>query len=179
VNLKITSKICSAWLILDIREENKSNDRIKWRKNMTATTFTKNSSFTGSIVKGVIAGLIGGVVFGMMMAMMGMLPMIGMLVGQENATVGFLVHMLISAGIGGTYGVIASRLPQNVITALIAGAVNGVVWWVLGALIMMPLMLGMGEMVFVVGEMQWMSLLGHLIYGVITGLAFLFLVKRS
>jgi hypothetical protein len=161
------------------QERKKSNNRFKWRKDMTTTTFTKNSSFTGSIVKGVIAGLIGGVVFGMMMAMMGMLPMVGMLVGQENATVGFLVHMLISAGIGGTYGVIASRLPQNAITALLAGAVNGVVWWVLGALMMMPLMLGMGEMVFVVGEMQWMSLLGHLIYGVITGLAFLFLTKRS
>jgi uncharacterized membrane protein YagU involved in acid resistance len=146
---------------------------------MTTTTFTKSVSFTGSVVKGVLAGLGGGVVFGMMMAMMGMLPMVGMLVGQENATVGFVVHMLISAGIGGAYGVAASRLPQNTVTALVAGAVNGVVWWVLGALIMMPLMLGMGEMVFVVGEMQWMSLLGHLVYGVITGVLFLFLMRRG
>lgn len=43
---------------------------------------------------------------------------------------------------------------------------------VVGALVMMPLMLGMGEMVFVIGEMQWWSLVGHLIYGVITAVAF-------
>jgi uncharacterized membrane protein YagU involved in acid resistance len=108
-----------------------------------------------------------------------MLPMVGMLVGQENAAIGFIVHMAISAGIGGTYGVVVTRMPQTVKSAIAAGAINGIVWWVLGALILMPLMLGMGEMVFVVGQMQWMSLLGHLIYGVITGLTFLFILRRK
>jgi hypothetical protein len=49
---------------------------------------------------------------------------------------------------------------------------------VLGALIMMPLMLGMGDMVFVMDGDQWMSLVGHLIFGVVTGLVFLPLAKR-
>jgi uncharacterized membrane protein YagU involved in acid resistance len=137
-----------------------------------------NNELVDSLKAGVGAGLIGGLAFGVMMGMMGMLPMVGMLVRVESAVVGFIVHMLISATIGAVYSQAAVRLPQSWGVAAVAGAVNGVVWWVLGALIMMPLMLGMTDMVFVVGEMQWMSLLGHLIFGVITGLAFIPLHQR-
>jgi hypothetical protein len=59
-----------------------------------------------------------------------------------------------------------------------SGALNGIIWWILGALILMPLMLGMGDMVFVIGGDQWMSLVGHLIFGVVTALVFLPLSKR-
>ena len=53
------------------------------------------------------------------------------------------------------------------------------IWWVLGALILMPLMLGMTQMIFVIGQMQWMSLMGHIVYTVITALVFLALYKRG
>lgn len=46
-------------------------------------------SLSKGIRAGAIAGLGGGLVFGIMMGMMGMLPMVGMLVGAENAIVGF------------------------------------------------------------------------------------------
>jgi uncharacterized membrane protein YagU involved in acid resistance len=61
---------------------------------------------------------------------------------------------------------------------LIAGALYGVVWWVLGALILMPLMLGMTQMILAIGGPQWMSLLGHIVYGVVTGLLFVLLRGR-
>ncbi|MCL4295392.1 MAG: hypothetical protein KJ077_06680 [Anaerolineae bacterium] len=131
-----------------------------------------------AIKAGAIAGLGGGLVFGLMMGMMGMLPMVGMLVGQENAVVGFIVHMIISAFIGATFGVIVTRLPSGWATAIIGGGVYGVIWWVLGALILMPLMLGMTQMVFMIGGPQWMSLLGHVIYGVVTGILFVPLNRR-
>lgn len=145
----------------------------------TAVSNTDNRSLVSSIVNGAIAGLVGGAVFGMMMALMGMLPMVAMLVGSESAVVGFIVHMAISAFIGAVYGVVASRLPQSTGVAIGAGAVNGVIWWVLGALILMPLMLGMSAMVLQIGSAQWMSLIGHLIFGVVTALVFLALSKRS
>jgi uncharacterized membrane protein YagU involved in acid resistance len=130
------------------------------------------------VIAGAIAGLGGGIVFGMMMAMMGMLPMVAMLVGSQNPLIGFIVHMGISAAIGGVYGLVARRFPATAGTAVVAGAVNGVIWWVLGALVLMPLMLGMTDMVFQIGGAQWMSLIGHLVYGVVTGLLFLPLNKR-
>lgn len=145
----------------------------------TANQSQTSTSVSNLAIKGALAGLAGGLVFGLMMAMMNMLPMIGMLVRQESAVAGFIVHMLISAFIGAVYGVVISRFPNTATVAAVGGLVNGVVWWVLGALIMMPLMLGMSNMVFVVGQMQWMSLLGHIIYGLITAFVFMYLVTRE
>ena len=149
---------------------------------MSTTTMqqeTQTVSPARAASSGAIAGLGGGLVFGIMMAMMGMLPMVGMLVRQENAFIGFIVHMFISAVIGALYGIVASRLPHTYLVGVFAGAVNGVIWWILGALTMMPILLGMNQMVFVIGGTQWMSLLGHIIFGVVTGLLFVPLSRRS
>lgn len=129
---------------------------------------------TAAIGRGAIAGLAGGLVFGILMAMMGILPMVGMLIGQPNAAVGFVVHMVISAIIGAIYGLVVTllRLPKGWATAVIGGGLYGAIWWVLGALILMPLFLGMTEKILVVGPMQWMSLVGHLVYGAIAGVVF-------
>jgi uncharacterized membrane protein YagU involved in acid resistance len=148
---------------------------------MTTTSVerSESSSTTRLIGQGIIAGLVGGLVFGIMMAMMGMLPMVGMLVGQESAVVGFVVHMGISAFIGAVYALVISRFANTTTVAAVGGVVNGIVWWVLGALVMMPLFLGMSEMVFVVGETQWWSLVGHILYGLVTAFVFLALRRRS
>lgn len=130
------------------------------------------------LVAGGLAGLIGGLAFGAMMAAGGMLPMVGMLVGQENAAVGFIVHLLISVGLGVVYGMVAVRLPSGWLAAAVAGLVYGAIWWVLGALVLMPLMLGMAGMVLVIGAPQWMSLLGHLVYGLLAALVFMRLRPR-
>lgn len=148
---------------------------------MSTTTIDlqANTSASKLVINGAIAGLAGGAVFGMMMGMMGMLPMVGMLVGQESAIIGLGVHMLISAFIGAVYGLVASKFALNTSKALVSGMINGVVWWVLGALILMPAMLGMTQMIFVIEQTQWLSLMGHIIYGVVTALVFIPLVKRS
>jgi hypothetical protein len=77
------------------------------------------------------------------------------------------------------YGLVAGRFALNATTALIGGIINGIVWWVLGALVLMPLFLGMSQMVFMIGQAQWMSLLGHIIYGLVTAFVFIPLVKRG
>lgn len=140
---------------------------------------SSNPALTRSVVTGAVAGLIGGIVFGVMMATQNMLPMVGMLIGQDNALIGFVVHLIISAFIGATFGVIATRLPGNWSSRLVSGGVYGIVWWVLGALILMPLMLGMNDMVLQIDQPQIMSLIGHIIFGVITGAAFKLLAERA
>jgi hypothetical protein len=40
---------------------------------------------------------------------------------------------------------------------------------VVGALWIMPAWLGMSEMIFEVGDDQWWSLLGHVLYGLLLG----------
>ena len=144
----------------------------------TAITQEQGTSTATGLKAGAIAGIGGGLVFGIMMGIMGMLPMVGMLVGVQNALVGLVVHLAISSFIGATFGFIATYLPSGWLAATLAGGAYGIVWWVLGALIMMPLMLGMSHMVFVVGGPQWMSLMGHIIFGVIMGAMFVPLQKR-
>jgi len=138
------------------------------------------TALTRSIGFGIIGGLMGGLVFGIMMGMMGMLPMVGMLIGQQNAVIGLGVHLVISAFIGAVYGLVVTqlRLPISAATAWVGGAINGIVWWVLGALILMPAMLGMTNMIFVVGQTQWLSLMGHLIYGIVAAFVFNGLARR-
>lgn len=142
------------------------------------TSSDKSNTLARALGQGAIGGLVGGLVFAVMMAMGGMLPMVGMLVGVDNSIVGFFVHMAISAFIGAIYGLIAGRFPLTNSNAVIGGLINGVVWWVLGALVLMPLFLGMNEMIFVIGQPQWMSLVGHILYGVVTAFAFKLLAKR-
>lgn len=135
-------------------------------------------SFFEGIEIGTLSGLGGGLAFGVLMGMQGMLPMVGMLVGADNAIIGLIVHLLISIGIGVSYGILSLPMPISVGLHLLSGITYGVVWWVLGALFLMPLMMGMDDMIFVIGDMQWMSLIGHIIFGAVMGILFGLLGKR-
>ncbi len=126
-----------------------------------------------SVKHGVYGGLAGGAVFGVMMAMMGMLPMIGNMVGIPSVWVGFLVHLVISATIGGSFAVLLSA--SGLRGGVGSGLVYGVTWWVLGPLTVMPFFMGMGLGVnWNVAAMSaaMPSLVGHLIFGAILGLTY-------
>ncbi|MFQ5570680.1 MAG: hypothetical protein ACE5G0_13435 [Rhodothermales bacterium] len=151
---------------------------------MTTSTFQQTATspvqdLAPSLRTGALAGLGGGLLFGMMMGMMGMLPMVAKMVGASSAALGFVLHMGISAFIGATYGSVARFLPSHTFLHLIAGSLNGLTWWILGALILMPLALGMPQMVLVVGQPQVMSLVGHLFFGIVTALVFSRLNRKA
>ncbi len=118
---------------------------------------------------GVLGGLAGGIVFGLMMAMMGMLPMLASMVGSSSAWVGFAVHLMISVAIGlGLTLLFGNWLLAGYGRGALVGLAYGAIWWVLGPLLMMPLMLGMP--LFTLDTAALLSLMGHLIYGTILGL---------
>jgi len=138
---------------------------------------------------GIVAGVVGGVVFGIMMQMMnaptpegGQMPMMGMVakvVRSDNVFVGWLYHLLNSALIGAGFGWLFGSRSRNFVAGLGWGALYGFVWWVVGGLILMPLLLGMPP--FAPVQMEPMrplamgSLVGHLIYGIILGGGFVML----
>lgn len=142
-------------------------------------TAAANNALVQSLTVGGVAGLVAGSVFGVQMAVGGMLPMVAQMVGSQSVVVGFIVHMLISAIIGASFAVIAGRLPGTLLVQTAAGLGWGIVWWVLGALLIMPIVLGMGQMVFVIEEMQLMSLVGHGFFGVVLGVTYLLLKDRA
>jgi uncharacterized membrane protein YagU involved in acid resistance len=126
------------------------------------------------VLQGAAAGLAGGIVFGIMMTTTGMLPMVAMLVGSSSAGVGIVVHLAISLILGAGFGLVA---PMRGFWPLAgAGLVYGVVWWVLGGLLLMPA--GLGMPVLQLGATAMQSLMGHLLYGIVTAAAF-FLFRRA
>jgi uncharacterized membrane protein YagU involved in acid resistance len=150
---------------------------------MASTTYAageaRTLALTDSVTLGAAAGLVGGSVFGVQMAVGNMLPMVASMIGSESVVVGMIVHLLISGVIGAVYGVVAPRLPAGWPITLGAGIVYGIIWWVLGALVIMPIILGMGEMVLQVGDMQWMSLVGHVFFGIVTAAFYGLAARRA
>lgn len=140
------------------------------------------------LTAGIIAGLIGGLVFGMMMQIMktpdGKMPLMGMVamvVGSKSLVVGWLYHLVNSAVIGALFGWLLGGRVRGYGSGLGWGALYGLVWWVLGGLILMPVLIGMpvlapltmaGMMPVAIG-----SLIGHLIYGLLLGAAFVWLYR--
>lgn len=133
---------------------------------------------------GILGGLAGGVVFGMLMAMMGTLPMIAGLIGSKSALVGFVVHMLISAISGLGFGLILGGRVHSAgssagLMPLGLGALYGLAWWVLGPLVLMPLMMGMGtQFTNAFSAQNLTSLMGHLLFGGVLGLTYAALTAR-
>ncbi len=126
---------------------------------------------------GIYAGLLGGSVFGVMMASAGMYPMISMMIGMENAIVGFVIHLIISALSGAVFALaLDNMVMQGPGMSLGVGAVYGIVWWVLGPLLIMPAVLGMP--LFAV-EAQTGSLFGHVIFGITLGVTYWIMRKLS
>lgn len=129
---------------------------------------------------GLLGGLAGGLVIGVIMAFMGMMPGIASMVGSHSAVVGFIVHIMISLIFGLGFSVFAGIFKINPIAS---GAVYGILLWVIFPLMIMPMMMGgaaCGDVSSACGDVggacgggtggfDWMSLINHIIFGVVAG----------
>jgi hypothetical protein len=110
---------------------------------------------------------------------MPLLAMVGQIVGSPTLAAGWMYHLFNSAVIGGIFGWLLGGRVQNYRSGLGWGAAYGLVWWILGGLILMPLFLGMPVFApLMMPPMRMVavgSLVGHVIYGVILGGAFVWL----
>jgi uncharacterized membrane protein YagU involved in acid resistance len=130
---------------------------------------------------GLWGGLIGGLVFAGIMVVngtltdMGMLtlPLIGSIVGHPSVSVGLAVHLLNSAIIGVGYVLTLGRFERGMVDGLHLGMIYGTIWWFIGPLTLMPLLLGepVGNHWSIGGALAaFPSLIGHLVFGVILGM---------
>jgi len=144
-------------------------------------------------VAGIVGGLAAGVVFGLMMQMMtaptpdgGQMPMInmvGMIVGSPTAGAGWLYHLFNSAVIGAIFAWVLGARSYTYTSGLGWGAAYGFVWWILGGLLLMPVLLGMPAFAPLMMPAMRMvamgSLIGHLIYGLILGVVYVAMTRRA
>jgi uncharacterized membrane protein YagU involved in acid resistance len=144
----------------------------------TARTTASTVALPARVLAGVAGGLAGGVVFGILMQAWDMLPMVAMLIDSESVAVGWLVHLFNSALFGAIFAVLFGRWATTLLAAAGIGLAYGVLWWVLGALLIMPAWLGMNEMIFELNTTAWRSLLGHLIFGLLLGIVYALVEPR-
>jgi uncharacterized membrane protein YagU involved in acid resistance len=145
------------------------------------------------VIASALAGLIAGVVFGVMMQMMtaptpdgGRVPMMAMVaqvVRSQSPIVGWIYHLSNSAVIGAIFGLLLGSRVTDYRSGLTWGGVYGFAWWILGGLILMPVLLGMSAfaplMMAPMRSVAWGSLVGHLIYGLVLGAAYVWLMSLS
>ncbi len=128
------------------------------------------------LINGILAGIVAGAVFGSMMGA-GMMEMVAMMVGLEGAMAGWVVHSLISAIFAIGFVIVLSLDPVASVANApsvcgVVGAVYGVIVWVVGAVILMPLIV---EGTFML-NLDWMSLVGHIIWGIVLAVVYILLV---
>ena len=135
--------------------------------------------FLRSIEWGGLAGLVGGLVSIPIMAATGILPKIAGLDTSFGGIIGVVIHLLVSAGIGMTYGLLFRDEAPSIGLGVPWGFLFGVIWWYVGALTLLPLILtGVYDWRASAAAALLPSLIGHLIYGGTTAFTFLLLERR-
>jgi hypothetical protein len=135
--------------------------------------------FLRSLEWGALAGLMGGLVSSPLMLATGVLPKIAGLETGLSMFRGLLIHLLVSALVGVTFGLLFRNEASSLGLGIAWGWLFGMIWWYLGPMTLLPLIL--------TGACDWRtsaasallpSLPGHLIYGATTAFAFLLLERH-
>lgn len=132
-----------------------------------------------SLEWGALAGLVGGLVSSPVLLVTGILPKVAGLDTSFVGVRGLLFHLLISALIGMSYGLLFRGESPSLGHGVAWGWLFGLIWWYLGPLTLLPMLL--------TGQIDWRPgaasallplLPGHLIYGATTAFVFLLLERR-
>src|SRR5260221_5133036 len=135
--------------------------------------------FLRSIQWGAFAGLVGGLISSPVMFATGILPKVAGLDTSFVGLRGLIMHLIVSAAIGMTYGLLFRNEARSLGLGIPWGFLFGLIWWYVGPLTLLPLIL--------TGAFDWRasaasvllpSLIGHLIYGGSTAFVFLLLEQR-
>jgi uncharacterized membrane protein YagU involved in acid resistance len=128
---------------------------------------------------GAIAGFAGGVVSSPIMLQTGVLSKVVGLDTHLTNLHGLIVHLLVSCLIGMTFGLLFRNESSNLGAGVTWGWLFGLIWWYLGPMTLLPLMLtGVCDWSTDAASAQLPSLIGHLLFGAVTALIFLLLERR-
>jgi len=135
--------------------------------------------FLRSVQWGALAGLAGGLVSSPVMFATGILPHTAGLGSSFSTVLGLLLHLLIGAVLGTGYGLLFRHEAPTVEWGVLWGNTFGLIWWYLGPLTLLPLILtGQCDWTSAAASQLLPSLIGHLVYGGITAWVFFLLERR-
>ena len=150
---------------------------------MASETATETDVPTETTVEpwqaGALGGILGAIAFGAMAAMM-MPPMleemIPMMYGLEGELAGWAIHVFHGVVLGVVFALIVDAIDVDLSlpTGAASGVGYGIVVWAVLAVVVMPVWLGMTEMV---PDVNLQSLGGHAVYGLILGVVYVALAE--
>ena len=124
--------------------------------------------------RGVVPGIIAGYLF-LAYTGPGMQDMVGGMISAD-AFVGFILHIIISIVIGALYtGVFMQyvKLGNPLVDIVVGGLIYGLIWWIIGGNIVMPVVAGGEVLQLSIGP----SFYGHIVFG--HALAFLVVLRDA
>jgi hypothetical protein len=129
---------------------------------------------------GALAGFAGGIVSSPIMLKTGVLTRVAGLDTSFTIWHGLLVHLLVSALIGMTFGLLFRNESSHLGAGVAWGWLFGLIWWYLGPMTLLPLLLtGVCDWSTDAASALLPSLMGHLIFGAVTAFVFLLLERRN
>ena len=129
-------------------------------------TLTPVSSFWKKVAHGTLAGLGGGAVFAVLLALAGLFEGIASTLGLSGALTGFVIHVVFSQVLGVAFRVLhADSVFSSWGITVMWGLIYGAIWFVLGPLVGVAWL--NQQPLFHFDETSWMSLAGHLLYGLV------------
>ena len=109
----------------------------------------------------------------------GVLPKVAGLDTSFSNLFGLLIHLFVSILLGMSYGLLFRNEAPNLGLGVSWGWLFGMIWWYLGPMTLLPLLLtGVCDWSVSAASALLPSLMGHLIYGAATALTFLLLEAR-
>jgi hypothetical protein len=128
---------------------------------------------------GAVAGFAGGLVSCPIMLKTGVLTKIAGLDTSLSNIHGLAIHLLVSALIGMTFGLLFRNESSSLADGIGWGWLFGLMWWYLGPMTLLPLMLtGVCDWSTAAASALLPSLIGHLVFGAVTAFVFLVLERR-
>jgi len=102
-----------------------------------------------------------------------MLDNIGGMIGMPYPLSGFLFHLFCSAVLGLIFALVFYKLTKDFFSTTVWGVVYGMLWWVIGALTLAPLMMGTTiawnmDAVFHTRHM----LMSHMVFGLVMAVSY-------
>jgi hypothetical protein len=137
------------------------------------------------ILTGAVSGVVAGIAYGMMLqstqitgpiGQMRIIEMIGLIAGSPSASLGWILHMIVSATVGAGFGVLFGARIHSLIASVLLGAIYAIGVWAIGYMFILPVLVGLPPFAQVIFDGMRMAALvgltGHVLYGALTGALF-------
>ena len=129
------------------------------------------------LAAGGLAGLVAGPIFWWALHAQHMTSTVSGLLGFSLSTPGVGLHLLAAILLGAVFGAIVRYQPRGYAASISSGTLYGLLWWIAGPITFGALLDGEGpNWSLVEASNVFPSLIGHLLYGGLTGFGFYVLV---